>query len=418
MHILISGTTYSPSMNGQAIFTVNLAERLARRGHEVTVMYPSQTRQPYRSELNGVRLEHVRSLSLSWVHTNVWLPAPSGRDVRRIFDQVRPDVVHLQDHYPPSGAVVREARRRGLRVVGTNHFMPENVAPYVPVLRNASRLFNSIAWRWVLNIFDHCDVVTVQSKAAAALIRAAGLRPPVYPVSCGIDLQRFHPDPHLDRQACRLRHGLDPQRKIFLFVGRVDGEKRVDVLLRAMKRLKRDDIQLAVAGQGAALPGLLAQAKRLGLGHRVKFTGFIPNEDLAMLLNSVDVFTMPSDAELLSIASLEAMACARPLLLADAVALPELVTPGVNGYLFRPNDPLEAARYIELLADHPERWQEMGQASLARAQEHSLETTISKFESLYDLRLEAGVRAAPGTEAPRNTAPGRPKKSKRTTIYD
>ncbi len=376
-------------MNGQAIFTVNLAERLAARGHAVTVMFPTHTRQPYQSTQHGVTLEHVRSWTLAaWIHSNVWVPAPSGRDLRRIFDAAQPDVVHIQDHYPPSGAVLREARRRGLRVVGTNHFMPENIAPYLPVLRDVKPLFYWIAWRWVLNIYDHCDVVTVQSKAAAALIKAAGLRPPVYPVSCGIDLKRFHPDPSIDKAACRKRHGLDPKRKIFLFVGRVDGEKRVDVLLHAMKRLRRDDIQLAVAGQGAALPMLQGMAKRLGLGDRVKFTGFIPNEELHILLNSVDVFTMPSDAELLSIASLEAMACGKPLLLADAVALPELVTPGVNGYLFKPNDPADAARCIDLLADHPERWRAMGAASFARAQEHSLEKTVSKFEHLYAAESE------------------------------
>ncbi len=396
MRILITGTTYSPSMNGQAIFTVNLAERLAARGHEVTMMYPAETRQPHQSLRNGVRLEHVRSWPLSaWIHANVWVPAPSGADIRRIFDTAQPEVVHIQDHYPPSGAILREARRRRLRIVGTNHFMPENIAPYVPVLRNLPGLFHWIAWNWVLNIYNRCDVVTVQSKAAASLIKAAGLRPPVYPVSCGIDLKRFHPDPSVDRQACRKRHGLDPRRKIFLFVGRVDGEKRVDVLLRAMKRLDRDDLQLAVAGQGAALPGLRAQATRLGLGDRAKFTGFIPNEELHILLNSVDVFTMPSDAELLSIASLEAMACGKPVLLADAVALPELVTPGENGYLFKPNDAADAARCMALLADHPERWAAMGQASFVRAQEHSLEKTVSKFEALYAAETEPAEVAVP-----------------------
>ncbi len=54
MRILISSSTYSPSMNGQAIFTVNLAERLARHGHDVTVIYPSHSKKPYRSLQNGV----------------------------------------------------------------------------------------------------------------------------------------------------------------------------------------------------------------------------------------------------------------------------------------------------------------------------------------------------------------------------
>ena len=386
MRILMSSTTYSPSMNGQAIFTVNLAEGLAKRGHDVTVMFPAQSWTPYQSVQNGVKLEHVRGVHLAVVNPTVWAPVPLPPDIRRIFEAADPEVVHIQDHYPPTGMVLREAKRRGIRIVGTNHFMPENIAPYVPVLPKASPLFHWIAWTWVMWSYNRADVVTVQSKAAAALIQQAGLKPPVFPVSCGIDLKRFHPDPSVDRAACRARHGLDPKRTIFLFVGRVDGEKRVDVLLRALKKLNRDDIQLAVAGEGAALHDLRGQAKSLKLGDRARFTGYIPNEELHILLNSVDVFTMPSDAELLSIASLEAMACGRPFLLADAVALPELATPGENGYLFRPGDAEDAARCMETLADHPERWAEMGHASFVRAQEHSIEKTVTRFEELYQGR--------------------------------
>src|SRR5512142_1886729 len=112
MRILISSTTYWPSMNGQAIFTVNLAERLAGRGHEVTVVYPSQEKGPYQTVQKGVRLEHVRSIQLMpRIHPHVWVPAPSGREIRSIFDSARPEVLHIQDHYPPSGAVLTEAER-------------------------------------------------------------------------------------------------------------------------------------------------------------------------------------------------------------------------------------------------------------------------------------------------------------------
>ncbi len=388
MRILISGTTYSPSLNGQAIFTVNLAEGLAARGHEVTVLYPSERGPAYRSVRNGVHLEHMRSVRLSAIHPNAWLSIPPPRAVSEIFAAKRPEVLHIQDHYPPSGLLLREARRRGVRIMGTNHFMPENVAPYIPGLRSIKPVFNWLLWKWMLQAYNQAEVVTAQSRAAAELIRAQGLRPPVFPVSCGIDLRRFHPDPSIDRAACRRHFGLDPKRTVFLFVGRVDGEKRVDLLLRAMKLLEREDIQLAVAGQGAALKDFQALAKSLNLDERVRFTGFIPNEELHILLNSVDVFTMPSAAELLSIASLEAMACGRPVLLANAVALPELVTPGVNGYLFKPGDAADAAHYMEELADHPERWAEMGQASCERAQEHGLDKTVTRYERLYEQAVD------------------------------
>jgi 1,2-diacylglycerol 3-alpha-glucosyltransferase len=388
MRILISGTTYYPRLDGQSIFTVNLAEGLAKRGHQVTAMFPSVEGHAFSRQRNGVRLEGVRSIKLTSIHPDLAVPNPSAREIRNIFDAVQPEVVHIQDHYPLSRWTMREAERQAIQIIGTNHFMPENLAQYIPGLSKIKPLYNWILWKWMLDGYNRMGLVVAQSRAAVELIRARGLRSPVSLISCGIDLGRFRLDTSVDRLACRERYGLDPKRTIFLFVGRVDKDKRVDVLLHAVARLERDDIQLVIAGHGGASEYYEALARSLNLGRRVHFTGFIPNEDLHVLLNSVDVFTMPSDAELLSIASLEAMACGRPMLLADAVALPELVTPGVNGYLFKRGDAQDAAHYMELLADQPERWKEMGKASFDKARVHSLENTVLRYEEVYKKALE------------------------------
>jgi 1,2-diacylglycerol 3-alpha-glucosyltransferase len=384
MRILIVGTTYSPALNGQAIFTANLAEGLAKRGHDVLMVFPSDKGHAYRTQRRDVRLEAVRSYSLGLLHADAYYSLFSSRAVRRIFDSFQPQIVHIQDHYPLSGEVLQEARRRGIKVVGTNHFMPENLAPYVPGLSKIKPLYHWIMWHWMLGLYNKVDATTAQSRTAAALIRKQGLRGFLFHISCGIDLTYFHPEPATDRRACRMRYDLDPQRTVFLFVGRIDREKRLDVVLRAMHLLRRDDVQLAIAGHGAALAELQALAEGLKLGDRVQFTGYIPNDDLLAILNSADIFVMPSEAELLSLATLEAMACGRPVLLANAVALPELAADGENGYLFKPGDPADMARCMELLAGHPERWPAMGAASLERVRFHSLENTISLFEFLYE----------------------------------
>lgn len=383
MRILITGTVYYPAMNGQAVFTESLTEGLARRGHEVMSIFPSEKGSAYRTTRNNVRIEALRSVNLNMIHSDVYFSLFSKSTIRQIFQSFRPEIVHIQDHFPLSQDVVQVARKFGIRLIGTNHFMPENLAAYVPLISKIKPVYNRIMWTWMLGVYNRLDVATAQSKASATLLRSQGLLIPVYPVSCGIDLSRFHPDPGVDRSAIRTRYGLDPNRKVFLFVGRVDNEKRLDVLLRAMKQLNRDDIQLAIAGHGAAQENLKALATELELGERVRFTGFVPGEDLPALLNSADIFTMPSEAELLSIASLEAMACGRPVLLANAVALPELAGDGINGYLFRPGDAADAARYMSLLADHPERWVRMGVGSQEKAQHHSLENTLKQYESLY-----------------------------------
>lgn len=384
MRILIASTSQYIAFHGQAIFTINLAEGLAKNGHEVLVIAGSETGKAYRSERNGVQIQSLDAIELKLFHPDVYLPLFSGKAVRQVFEAFQPDIVHIQDHYPVCRNAAMTARRLGVKSVGTNHFMPENLAPYVPVLSGIKPVFNWVLWTWMRETYDRVDALACPSRTAASILTSVGLRPPVVPISCGANITVFHTDHSEDRLAWRTRYGIDPHKIIFFFVGRVDREKRLDVLLRAMQLLDRDDLQLVIAGKGAYSRNAASLAEKLKLGERVHFTGFLPQADLPSVLNSIDIFAMPSEAELLSISTLQAMGCSRPVLAANAVALPELVTEGVNGLLFKPGDVADAARCMAWFADHPERWAGMGAASLERVQEHSLEHIVHLYELLYE----------------------------------
>ena len=402
MRVLIAGATYYPALNGQSVFMVHLAEGLAAQGHEVSVLFPG--RRALSSRINGVRLETVRSLELSLVRADAYFPYFYAGRVGDVFDTFRPEVLHIHDHYPLSIAAVQEARRRGIPIVGTNHFVPANVEPYIPGSALLRPVLDRVLWEWMFRIYRRLDFVTAPSQAAVNLLQSQGLRVPMRAVSCGTDLNRFHPDPSVDRAAVRRAYGLDPDGTLFLYVGRIDQEKRIDVLLRAIRLLDRHDIQLALAGQGAALNRLQSMSAGLQLGGRVHFLGRVPNEHLNQVLNSADVFALASQAELLSIASLEAMASGRPLVLADAGALPELVTPGVNGYLFRAGDPRDAAHYMELLADQPALREQMGLASRERVRPHSMEFALQTYGGIYRQVLDnAALKAAALTTGPQTS---------------
>jgi len=389
MRIAIAGTANYPALNGQATFTENLTEALARRGHEVLSIFPSEKGKPYNTLRHGVHIETLRSNNLNFIHPESYFSLFSRRQVGRILDDFQPQVVHIQDHYPVCIDVVSAARRRGIKLIGTNHFMPENLAAYLPVVSLIKPFYRRVMWDLMLMTFNKLDAATAQSRAAAHLLKKQGLHIPIFPASCGLNLDRFFPDSGVDRVAVRSRFGLDPQAFLFLFVGRVDREKHLEVLLHAQRLLQRPGVQLAISGHGADQKRLEALVAEMGMEQSVRFTGFVPRQDLPALLNSADVFCMPSEAELLSLASLEAMACARPVLLADAVALPELAVNGENGYLFKPGDLVDAARCMTLLIDHPHDLSRMGQASLERARQHGMEATMQQYETLYAGLVEA-----------------------------
>ncbi len=382
MRILVVSSTYYPMMNGQAMFATNLAEKLAEN-HDVMAIVPSDQGQTYRSERNGVQIQFLWTIDLSILYPGALFTPFPAQKLESNMRRFKPDIVHIQDHYPLCYDAVFIARRLKIKTVGTNHFMPENIAPVVPWIAKFKNFFNSLLWQWMLFLYNRLDVATAPSKTAVNMLKKQGIRVPTYPVTCGVSLERFHPQPDINRTIWRRKYGLAPDKVLFLFVGRVDGEKHLDVLIHALHRLKRDDMQLAIAGTGAYLHKLSELTEKLDMGDKVKFTGFIPNDHLPSLLNSVDIFCMPSEAELLSIASLEAMASARPVLLANSQALPELITDGENGYLFEPGNVDDAAQKMALLADQPERWRDMGQASLKRAKMHSLEYMCKGYEDIY-----------------------------------
>src|SRR5689334_16618673 len=382
MRILIVTQTYSYG-NGQASFTIHLAENMAQQGHEVMVITPSEQMESYSICQNEVRVEKVAAVYMSILHLTMYItPFPADR-VKQLLHEFQPDVVHIQDHYFLCNAAVNEARRLNIPLIGTNHFLPENLLPFFRKFPHLQHLFTIPLWKMMLSVFNKLDVAITPSRTAARILQDQDIQIPVRTISNGVDTNRFYPDPSTDRHGIRQKYLLAPNRTLFLYVGRLDGEKGLDTLLEAVSLLSCDSFQLAIAGRGLYRSALEKQAQELGLEGRVVFIGFVAPEHLPALYNSADVFVMPSPEELQSIATLEAMACGKPILAADGRALPELVEPGVNGYLFQPVQAKDAAHKMNRLIGEQENWAAMGQASFELSQKHSLQNTITYYEEQY-----------------------------------
>jgi 1,2-diacylglycerol 3-alpha-glucosyltransferase len=365
---------------------MNLAEGLAQTGQAVLVVAPSETGRAYHKCQQTMTLQTVPALSLGY---NVNITALTDGLVSRALREFNPDVVHLQDHYFLSRSVLRTARQHHVAVVGTNHFLPENLTDNLPLPQRLRELTQPWLWRTMLEIYNQLDGVTAPTQTAVSLLNQQGLRVQARAISCGVDQTRFRPRPTLDRSLMRRKYGLAIDEALLLYVGRVDREKGLDLIVRALAQLNRTDAQLAISGQGSYLKDLKQLCQALGLRERVVFTGFVSDEDLPLLFNSADAFVMPSHAELQSIATLEAMSSGLPVLAANAYALPELVTPGVNGYLFSVNEVDSAAHNLVVLLDNRLRWAEMGQASRLKALPHARYHTIQAYAGWYQEVLSA-----------------------------
>jgi glycosyltransferase involved in cell wall biosynthesis len=224
--------------------------------------------------------------------------------------------------------------------------------------------------------------VTTPTKTAAALLENAGFRKDVVPVSCGIDLERFKPTN--DGLYLKQVFAVPNDKPVLLYVGRLDKEKKIDVILRALPDILRvTSVHLVVVGMGKEKQKLEKLAKELGIQNAVTFTGFVPDKDLQNIYRIADLFVIASIAELQSIVTMEAMASGLPVVAANAMALPELVHDGENGYLFSDGDSRMLAEKVIAIFSNQAMRAQMSQKSLEIIKGHDINKVIEKYESIY-----------------------------------
>ncbi|KAA9393860.1 glycosyltransferase family 4 protein [Kocuria coralli] len=379
MTVLIVAETYPPDINGSSHFSRRLAQAMSRRGHDVHVAAPRPGRGPSIRRMDGHVTEHRFRSHTAFTYTtfNFCFPWEIRGEVNRLLDDVKPDVVHIECHYILGRYMAKEAARRGIRLIGTNHFIPENIEQYLPLPPVIRRIYRGISWRDMAGVFRHCDVVTAPTPLAVEAMKNHGFDYPVYALSNGIRAEDY--ELHSGEQ-------LPPaERPTILFVGRLDPEKHVDVIIKALARIAgATDAALVVVGQGGEYERLSRLAEETGVGNRVHFRGFVPDDELRRAYLGADVFCQPGTAELQSLVTLEAMAASRPVLLANARALPHLVDPGVNGWLFTPGDDEELARKLtEFFGLPADQRRAMGLASRRLVEKHSFGATVEAFERMY-----------------------------------
>jgi L-malate glycosyltransferase len=209
---------------------------------------------------------------------------------------------------------------------------------------------------------------------------------------------RFVPNaiqlPDLERVARADLPGVEPRATVIGTAGRLVPVKAFDVLLAAAPEVARatPDVRFVLLGDGPLMRTLRAQAAALGLDGRVIFAGHVP--DVRPYLRAMDVFVLPSHAEGLPMALLEAMAAGLPVVASAVGGVPEVVREGVEGLLVPPGAPAPlAAALSRLAADGPLR-AAMGTRGRARvAEAFSIEATGPRYVALYS-ELSARARAA------------------------
>lgn len=389
MTVLIAADTYPPDVNGAAVFCHRLARALHQRGHDVHVVAARNDAGPDSVEQTEEAMVHRLQSVHAPTHEYYRLVFPwhARRSIGRLLDEIRPDVVHVQCHYMIGEAAINEAERRRIRTIATNHFMPENLEPFLPFPQWFRDIVSKNSWRDMGRLMGKAAAVTTPTGLAARTMSEHAGLDHVLPISNGIDSSVYEQAPGETVNTA--------DHPVILFVGRLAVEKNIDVLIRALAQVDPQlDAHLEIVGDGEQRTLLRDLVTELGLSERVTFHGHVSDEQLHRLYLRADLFCQPGTAELQSLVSLEAMSASKPVVLADALALPHLVSEGENGYLFTPGDPQDlAGKLTAVLTATPQERARMGEASHAHAVKHSQDKTVSLFEQLYRGSTPEQIRA-------------------------
>ncbi len=320
LRVLMVSDVYFPRINGVSTSIQSFRHALAREGVEVALVAPR-----YGDEPEEVDIERVPG----WV-----LPRdPEDRLLRwgqtcRAVDAMAKtvDMIHIQTPFVAHYAGLRAARRLKKPVLATYHTLFEeylqHYIPFVPsaMLRGATRRFS----RGQCNALN---AVVVPSTAMHDRLLSYGVTAPLKVLPTGIPLSSFAAG---SGARFRAAHGIDPNRPVAIFVGRLGHEKNISFLLHALSQVHRErpDALLLLTGEGPSRGHLEAEVERLGLHNQVRFLGYLDRAtELPDAYAAADLMVFASRTETQGLVLLEAMAAGCPVLGLAAMGTADILLP-------------------------------------------------------------------------------------------
>ena len=247
--------------------------------------------------------------------------------VRRDIAEFNPNIFHVAAPDIVAHRAVSMARRTGVPVISSVHTRFDTYLQYYNL-----KWLEPVARAIMRRYYRRCDAIVVPAESTAAIMRAQRMNRDISIWARGVDRSQFNPD----RRSLEWRraHGIGDDEMVVAFLGRLVLEKGLDVFADAIDAARAMQVPLRVVAIGDG-PARNYFEERLP---DAIFTGQLTGEQLATALASTDVFLNPSITETFGNVTLEAMACALPVMAASASGTNSLVKDGVTGRLAEPGD--------------------------------------------------------------------------------
>ena len=310
---------------------------------------------------------------------------PTGltRAVRRDLADFAPDIVHISSPDIAARQAIGWARRTDRAAIASIHTRFETYLSYYHL-----QLFEPALRALMRRLYRKCDALLVPAESTAAVLRAQRMNRTIFLWSRGVDRDQFNPCRR--DLAWRRSHGIADDEVAICFLGRLVLEKGLDVFADACDLLTARGVahKVLVIGDGPARAWF---AERLP---SAIFTGQQTGSDLARALASADIFLNPSVTEAFGNVTLEAMACALPVVAAAATGATNLVRDGDTGILVEPGEIEQYADALEAYIRDPQLRRDHGDHGLAYAETQDWNRINAAVEAAYYRVIERRARIA------------------------
>ena len=325
---------------------------LLRKGAKVRVYSPTIEEPAFEPTGDLVSLPSVPIPRRPEYRVPLGLPMTVRRDLERFG----PNIIHISSPDIAAHRAVSWARARNLPAVASIHTRFETYLSYYHL-----QLFEPMLRAGLRRLYRRCDALLAPAESMAAVLRAQRMNSNIHIWTRGVDREQFNPGRR--DMDWRRSLGIADEELAVMFLGRLVLEKGLDVFSATIKELKRRGVphHPLVIGEG---PAKATFQEQMPTG---VFIGQQIGEDLARAVASSDVFLNPSITEAFGNVTLEAMACALPVVAAAAVGTTSIVRDGQTGTLVKPGDTDGFADALEAYARDPQLRRRHGEAGLAYA---------------------------------------------------
>jgi glycosyltransferase involved in cell wall biosynthesis len=368
IHIVNWQDRYNPHAGGAEAHLHEIFGRLARRGHDVTLLCSRFPGAAARTTLDGINVHRAG--------TRYSFPLVAWPYWRRVLARHDPDVLIEDINKVPLLTPWWGARHTVALVhhlFGTTAFAE---AP-LPIASAVWALERPLGWFYRGVPFQAVSESTRLDLASRGIPAAA-----ITVIHNGVDVTALTPDPSVRAAAPR-----------FAYLGRLKRYKQIDLIVNAFARLAHPTATLDIAGTGDDRLRLEQLARSLDLGDRVRFLGFVTQVGKLALLRGAWALVFTSPKEGWGITNLEAAACGTPVIASDSPGLRDSVRHGETGYLVPHGDVDALAAAMRVIADTPDLVAKLGRGGRAFAE--SLTWDRAARETEAHLALITGQEAAP-----------------------